>query len=140
MRQWRHLVAGALVIGLSLGTAAVPATALAASATTTRAPGDATAVLHVGTRQPVGHETAGSVTGRTSGVTTEQERNAIGRAFVNAVKKYGASAFTAMVRAATSGRSAFKRWFDTMPGWVKVVSGSIGTDALYDVIKSTLGL
>lgn len=137
MTMKHNLVGAGIVVALGLGTLTVPSTAFASERPATVS---AASIADL----PGPTNTTGST--RSAPVplpptsSTEASERGIGSIFIKAVKKYGASAYSAMVKAAKSSYSAFKRWFNGLPGWVKVASGGITVDALYDVIKSALGL
>lgn len=142
MNKLKHSMVGAgLIVALSLGAAAVP---VASNASVERSSATSSVIAGSGTVSVSGGA-SGAASAPRSGTTpvaasSGQQAGVIARAFIAAVKKWGAAAFKAMVKAIKASYKAFVRWLGTVPGWVKNTAGALGTSALYDAIKHILGL
>lgn len=134
----QNLAGAGLVVALSLGVVAVPTTAHASERTVSVVAAETSA--QGSTRQLGATAPAPAPAPAAPASSPEADERGVGSIFIKAVKKYGASAYKAMVKSVKSGYSAYKRWFNALPGWVKAASGGITVDALYDLIKSALGL
>lgn len=143
MKMKHNLIGAGLIVALAAGAFTVPVTA-GASAERTSISASATPSRSATTGHnipvSVGAGVAVSAAAGMNDAAAGQQAMGIGRAFIAAVKKYGASVYKAMVKAIKGGYNNFVKWYNTLPGWVKGAAGTIGTSALYDALKSLLGL
>lgn len=141
MKLKHSVIGGGLIVALSVGACAVPVAANAAAVSRPIAVSStALSGIEASSIARAAHTAPAVGTGTANGLATEQQAGALVRAFIAAVKKWGAAAYQALVKAVKSGYSAFVRWLGTVPNWVKNVVSGLTTSALYDTIRQILGL
>lgn len=131
------LIGGGVIVALCMGAGIGPSMAAAPSASTSVSSISAPArvVLAVSPATP-----GTLLIGASTTTATNQQAGAAARLFIEAVKKLGPVVWNAMVKAVSTGYSAFVKWVGTIPGWVQGIISGVGSGAVYDIIKGLLGL